>query len=129
MTNTSFYKWLLIVTISLLLGVFTLAQCRLFSEIVPISIAGIFFFIMLSIGTFYIGHRASRSENPYLMTQLSMMLVLFKLVCCVVIVLVYDRIYLPANNAYLIPLFMIYLTYTVYEVIMLTKANKKANEG
>lgn len=57
-----------------------------------------------------------------------MMLVLFKLVCCVVIVLVYDRAFKPENKAYLIPFFVIYLAYTVFEVIMLTKANKKIDE-
>ncbi len=128
MTDTSFYKWLTINSLTLLLGVYILAQWELFNEVIPISSISIFFFILLSIGTFYLGRSASRSNNPYLMTQLSMMLILFKLVCCVVIVLVYDRAYMPANNAYLIPLFLIYLTYTVFEVIMLTRANKKADE-
>jgi hypothetical protein len=125
MTNTSFYKWLIISTASLLIVISLLSLIKGFEQILPISLASLAFFVALNIIVFYLGVAAIKSPNHNLMTQLTMILVFFKLMSCLIIVIAYDQLYHPANDTYIIPFFLIYITYTVLEVTMLTKLNKQ----
>ncbi len=54
-----------------------------------------------------------------------MILVFVKLVCCLLIIVFYDRFFRPPNNLYIWPFFAIYIIYTVFEVNTLTAINKK----
>ena len=55
-----------------------------------------------------------------------MILVFIKLFCCLLIIIVYDRLFHPQSNVYVIPFFLIYIAFTVLEVNMLSKANRLA---
>ncbi len=124
MKSSVFFKWLIIITLLLTTVIFVLSFIEIFKDSLSISLSSIVFFVSLSIAVFYLGNAAARSTNKNRLTQLIMILVFFKLFSCLLIIMIYDRFFHPANNYYVLPFFLIYILYTVFEVIMLTKANK-----
>lgn len=124
MKSSVFFKWLILLTLLLTILIFVLSFIHIFKDSLAISLSSIIFFVSLSIVVFYLGNAAARSANKNRLTQLIMILVFFKLFSCLLIIIIYDRFFHPANNYYVLPFFLIYILYTVFEVIMLTKANK-----
>lgn len=124
MKSSVFFKWLIIITLLLTTVIFVLSFIEIFKDSLAISLSSIVFFVSLSIAVFYLGNAAARSTNKNRLTQLIMILVFFKLFSCLLIIMIYDRFFHPVNNYYVLPFFLIYILYTVFEVIMLTKANK-----
>ncbi len=126
MKSPVFFKWLIILTV-LLAGIITaLSLIPIFKNILGISFSTLIFFVSLSITVYYLGNSAARSRNKNRLTQLIMILVFFKLFSCLLIIIIYDRFFHPASNYYVLPFFLIYISYTVFEVMMLSKANKSA---
>ena len=124
MESSAFFKRLTLVTILLALCILAFSFIPIFEGILPISFASLIFFVLLSIAVFYLGNAAARSSNKNRLTQLIMILVFVKLFSCLLIIIIYDRVFQPASNYYVIPFFMIYIVFTIFEVGMLTKANK-----
>lgn len=124
MKNATFFLWLFVLTAILTMGTYFLANLSFFVDSFPISLGSILFFTILTFAAHQIGGIASRSKNQNHLTQLTMILVFVKLVSCLVIVYIYNQIYDPTSRGYLILFFVIYLAYTVFEVIVLTKANR-----
>jgi hypothetical protein len=124
MTHTQFYLWLTGLTFGIAGIIALLMLFPAFADILPISIISSGFFVILCILVFYLGNRAAKSENKYVLTRLILGLVFIKILACLGIVIVYDRVFVPTSNYYMLPFFLIYLVYTIFEVVLLTKANK-----
>lgn len=127
MESSVFFKWLVIVTILLITLILALSFLDPFEDILPISYASLAFFVILSIAVFYLGHAAAKSSDKNKLTQLIIALVFFKLFSCLLIIIVYDQIFQPKSNHYVIPFFLIYIVFTVFEVNMLTRAGRLSN--
>jgi len=124
MTQTQFYRMLVLFSIPLFVILFWLHQIPLFRDSLNLSLICLVFFIALSIAVFYVSRRLSRHTNKYYMAHLIMALVFVKLFCCLLILIVYTKIFSPGNRAFIVPFIIIYLTYTIFEVIIMTKSNK-----
>jgi hypothetical protein len=126
MKSPVFFKWLIILTVLLAGIIMALSLIPIFENILGISFSTLIFFVSLSITVYYLGNSAARSRNKNRLTQLIMILVFFKLFSCLLIIIIYDRFFHPVSNYYVLPFFIIYISYTVFEVMMLSKANKSA---
>lgn len=126
MESAAFFKSLIAVTIFLIVIIIGLSFIHVFKDIIPFSLSSLLFFILLSVAVFYLGNAAAKSSNKHRLTQLIMILVFVKLFCCLLIIIVYDRLFHPQSNVYVIPFFLIYIAFTVLEVNMLSKANRLA---
>ncbi|NND06650.1 MAG: hypothetical protein HKN87_09740 [Saprospiraceae bacterium] len=124
MKTATFFLWISLLTLILTIGTYLMASTAFFAGSFPISFGSIIFFTILTIGAHYLGVLAARSKNQNHLTQLTMVLVFFKLFSCLLIVFLYDRIFDPPTSNYLLLFFLIYLTYTIFEVIVLTQANR-----
>jgi hypothetical protein len=124
MRSSAFFKWLSILTALLIVMILALGRFELFAGIEPISFGSLIFFIALNVGVFYLGNAAARHKNKNRLTQLIMILVFFKLFSCLLIIVIYDRLFHPPSDYYVLPFFLIYIVFTVFEVMMLSKANK-----
>lgn len=124
MTDTRFFSLLTVVTGSTLILGYASSFMSYFGETWPFASSSIVFFTVLTIAAHYAGKKASRSSNPNHLTQLIMGLVFFKLICCLGLILIYNKVFKPVNNHYLVSFFVIYLVYTIFEVVLLTKVNK-----
>jgi hypothetical protein len=124
MKSSAFFTWLTILTALLSIIILALSTFEIFAAIKLISFSSLIFFVALSIVVFYLGNAAASSENKNRLTQLIMILVFFKLFSCLLIIVIYDRLFKPSSDYYVLPFFLIYIVFTVFEVTMLSKANK-----
>ena len=86
-----------------------------------ISIGGM---SLLSILMFYFGRAAALSDNKHTFTNVIVGFVIGKMGFCVALVIVYNKIMLPQTKFFILPFFLIYIIYTVYECYFLIRLGK-----
>lgn len=67
----------------------------------------------------------ARSSYTKLYIQLIMLAVFMKMILCVALILGYQKGYEPADNSFIWPFLVIYLTSTIYEVIFLERVGRE----
>ncbi len=85
-------------------------------------IAAMIFFCITLFGAAKISARSSMTK---LYIQLIMLAVFLKMLLCLVLILGYQKIFHPADNLFIWPFLIIYLTSTIYEVIFLEKVGRE----
>lgn len=83
------------------------------------------FFILLTVISFIGAKIAIQRSNINAFSQFIMFLVLNRLLLSIVLVLVYYKKMHPENKLFLVPFFFVYLAYTIYEVLFLSKIGRE----
>lgn len=86
-----------------------------------LSAITIFLFTLFSIAAFYAGKFAAKSSNKHLFTNVIMGFTLLKMMLSGAIVIVYNLLAEPEDKVFVLPFFLIYLIYTVFETIVMIK--------
>jgi hypothetical protein len=120
----SFATRLCIITFLLAIVIIGIATVPGFSHTLGISVFSLVFFVLLNLAIYFAGIKSALSADPNSLTRLIMFLVFFKMFTCLLIVIVYDQYWNPASNHYILPFLIIYVTYTVFEVLFLSKISK-----
>ena len=81
------------------------------------------FFFMLSLLYFFIARLTLKSKNMYLFTRYSIVLSLIKILGGGALVFYYQQKFQPENKYYIIPFFLFYCIFTIYELFGLTRQN------
>lgn len=79
------------------------------------------FFILLTLAIYYVGKQLAVSNDKYAYNRLILLVVMTKMMLCVLFVVVYIKEMEPTNKFFLIPFFLIYFVYTIFEVVIMTK--------
>ena len=82
------------------------------------------FFILLSVLIFFIAYFAAYSSNKNAFTAVIMGFVFMKMILSVSFILVFMKIVEPVSHSFLIPFFIVYLIYTIFETYFMTKLAK-----
>jgi hypothetical protein len=82
---------------------------------------------LFCITLFFAAQRLAKSPLTRLYIQLIMIAVFIKLFVCLVLIVLYDRGFAPADNTFIWPFLFIYITSTIYEVIFLEKVGRTKN--
>lgn len=82
------------------------------------------FFIIFTVVVFYAAHSASSSANPHNFTTVIMGVVVGKMFFSVLIILLYIKLVDPESRYFLFPFFVIYLSFTIFELNFMTKLGK-----
>lgn len=83
-------------------------------------------FIPLSIGMFLGGQRAAKSTDKYFFSNLIMPFTFIKMLVAVVGLVVYKKIFHPETKYFLLPFFVVYMVFTIFETFFMVKlANSK----
>ena len=121
MNTASFWRGLIITTlISLLLG-FGLHTIERLRPYWPLTAIAIVLFILLSFAMYYVGDRTARASNRHLFTSVTMGFTFFKMMASAGLILVYALLFEPADKLFVLPFFLIYLLYTIFELIFMIK--------
>jgi len=115
MSDKKFYVQLGI--ISFVSGVFLAAMQhvpRIQHDLAPswIALTG---FIVLAIVVLYTGRKAAKLPNPNTFTMFSMVFIIVKLFFSAGIILVYTQLTEPQSNWFIVPFFVIYIIFTIFE--------------
>lgn len=86
-------------------------------------------FIAILIGAYYFGQMAIRSASKSRFIQLVMMIIVIKMLVCVLIIAVYVQLVVPDTKLFVIPFLLIYLIFTIFEVIVLERIARTETSG
>jgi hypothetical protein len=82
-------------------------------------------FTIISFVLFFLGKQAAQSTNKLLFNNVIMASVFLKMMAAVVVLLVYKKQYHPESNVFLIPFFIVYSFFSVFETYFMVKLSKK----
>ena len=82
---------------------------------------------LFCIGLFAAARIVARSTQARLYIQLVMIAVFLKLALCLALVVIYKRVFNPADNSFIWSFLFIYITSTIFEVIFLEKVGRQKN--
>jgi len=128
LTIFNFFKELVIAAIGVAILLFILHQPDKFSHLPPFSWSCWLFFIVFSIGVYFYGLRAARSPNRQAFTNATIGFIFLKMVSSVAFVFIYVKINKPPDALFIIPFFINYLCFTIFEtrfMILLGKIRPK----
>jgi len=128
LTIPNFFKELAMTAACVGVILFILHQFDKFSHLPPFSWSCWLFFIVFSQAVFFFGLRAARSSNRHDFTNASMGFIFFKMMLSVGFVFVYVKLSKPPDALFIIPFFINYLFFTIFEtrfMILLGKMRPK----
>jgi hypothetical protein len=124
MTGRRFFTQLLLLT-ALTGGILFFLQ--IFPVFHPgkwLGIAGLAFFALLSLSMYHFAAKAAVSKDKNAFTRLIMVFTFVKLLLSVSIVVVYSKTIQPEGKFFILPFFLVYLIYTIFETGFMTKLGK-----
>lgn len=124
MAQKDFLRPLIGLTIALL-GLAVLSS--LYLPLAPyqdIFFLSILFFVCFSILTYRLGHSAAESSNKFAFTQVTFLFLFGKLLFSIVLLVIYKKMASPEDNLFVLPFFLVYLCYTVFETSFMMKLGR-----
>lgn len=126
MQARKFLLELSLTTIATAIIVVVFNQWPVFAASSTFSWISLFFFVSLTILIFIVGNRAIRQKNVNALSQLVLGLVFVKLLACLMMIFLYKKFSTPSDHLFALPFLVIYLIYTIYEVVLLSRQNRAA---
>lgn len=124
MSRQNFFKQLGVLSAILALCLFLLHTFTPFKAYSTISWLSLALFIVLSIGMYLGGFNAAMSENKHTFTNAVLGFTIGKMVLSVIVILGYNEIFKPESKLFIIPFFVIYVIFTVFETYFMMKLGK-----
>ena len=125
MTFRSFFlklSLLTLITAGLLWGIHALVP--VLREHQLLSWLSMGFFFLLSLLMFLTGNATARSENRNMFTSAVLGFVFGKMALSLLIVIIYTKEQEPDSKYFILPFFLVYLIYTVFETWFLTRLGR-----
>jgi hypothetical protein len=106
--------------LSLLLG----QLFAMFQQYLSVTWWSLGIFIPLSMAMFFGGKKAAKSADKYIFSNLIMPFTFIKMFFSVAGLVVYRKIYHPETKFFLLPFFLVYFFFTVFETYFMVKLSK-----
>lgn len=124
MSRQSFFKQLGALSILLTLLLFLLHSFAPFNGYSNLSWMSLILFILLTIGMYFGGLKATMSENKHTFTNVVLLFTIGKMVLSIVVILGYYEWAQPDSKLFIIPFFAIYVAFTIFETYFMMKLGK-----
>lgn len=124
MSANTFFTQLAIVTLlaaAVAYGINTFPQ---FTNVQSIAWISLGIFVLLSIVMFYAGRKAAFSENKHDFTNVSLGITIGKIFIAILFILGYEQLMQPDSRFFIIPFFLMYLIYTIFETYIMMKLGR-----
>ena len=125
MSLKNFITQIVGLSIFLLAALFLLHSFSPFSSYWDISLLSLVFFTALSFLMFYFGLSTSENEDKNAFTRVALLSTAGKMMLSVVLVVIYFEIRQPEDRNFLVPFFIVYLCFTIFETSFMMKLAKK----
>ena len=89
-----------------------------------LSFAGLLFFASLTAGIYFPSAKASLSKDKNAFTRLVMLFTFVKMFLTAGLIIGYHQVFQPTDNFFLIPFFLIYIVFTSFETVFMSKLGK-----
>lgn len=124
MTKRGFFSQLGIVTILVASILLVLHYQPLFQPYADISIISLLFFIGLSLAIYFFGLKAAKSDNKNVFIRLIMGVTFGKMMFSLMLLFIYYKVVEPQSGHFLVPFFIVYFCYTIFETFYMMKLGK-----
>ena len=78
-------------------------------------------YIAISWFMYVVGKRAAESPNKYFFNNVIISSMLLKMIFSVAVILIYKKTFHPEGKAFLLPFFIAYFTFTIFETYFMTQ--------
>lgn len=124
MKQKVFLKNLLLVSLISGICLLFLNGLDAFSEAAAFNWGIWLFFVLFTTAIFYFGKQSAASKDINAYTRMIFSFMALKMFSCIIFVLAYYKLASPEKKTFLIPFFLIYLTFTTFEVILMSRLGK-----
>ena len=124
MTTKKFTAQLFTLISFLLLLLFGLHSFPIFQPYWDLSLLSLAFYTILSIIMFLFGNKTAANQNTNDFFQVVIGSIIGKMFLTVLLVVAYFEVKKPQDSHFLIPFFVIYLAFTVFETAFMMKLSK-----
>ncbi|HHS95779.1 MAG TPA: hypothetical protein ENJ45_04250 [Phaeodactylibacter sp.] len=108
--------------------------CGFHPRTVPLQnifIISIVFFFFFSLFSYWMGVNAAFSHNKFAFTRVTFIFLFGKLFLSIALLIAYKKIVEPESNLFVLPFFLVYICYTVFEtgfMMRLGRINHQSNK-
>jgi hypothetical protein len=88
----------------------------------------LFAFIPLSFGLYFLSKQAALSKNKMLFNLIIMASIFFKMFIAIFVLVIYKKIYQPQDKNFIIPFFLTYFVFMIFETYFMIKLAKMKTE-
>ena len=124
MKRPLFFKILLGLSAFLALLIHLLSFLSLFESYSLFSWGSFCFFILFTMAVFFIAERAKDSPNLNTFSSVILGVIFIKMIFIIIILLIYKKTTNPESAWFLVPFFLIYLVFTIFEVYFMSKLGR-----
>ncbi len=121
MNKSAFFKQF--ITINLIVGV--LIVCSYFIPYLHpfffFTVALYAFFVIFVYAAYHLGYKNAIDKDKNAFTRLVLMFIFFKMMICIMGIVVYVKLFEPASKGFLIPFLFLYVIYSYFEFNIFTK--------
>ncbi|MDZ4679993.1 MAG: hypothetical protein SGI94_06095 [Saprospiraceae bacterium] len=121
MTSKGFFLQLAILSALAAAGLFLINRMPQVRPHAMLSWLGLLFFIALSAFIFLSGRRSAANANKNAFTNTVLGFTMTKMLACAIIIVAYHKIMQPESKWFLLPFFVSYLVFTVFETYWMMK--------
>jgi hypothetical protein len=121
MSVQAFFAQLAIVTLLAAAAAYGINTFPQFAGVQPIAWISLGIFVLLSVVMFYAGRNAAFSENKHSFTNVSLGVTIGNIFIAILFILGYDQLMQPESRFFIIPFFLMYLIYTIFETYIMMK--------
>ena len=124
MNRRRFFFQLSLITAGVLLILLFLHIFQPFAPFKIISLVTLSFFVLLSVAMYLLAAKAALSKDKNAFTRLIMVFTFGKMLLTVALIIAFQKLLKPDSTYYLIPFFFIYIVFTVFETIFMSRLGK-----
>jgi len=124
MSKSLFFKYLISLSLGFVPIIIAQSFIPVFQDHQVFSWVSLLFFILFTFGVFYLAEKAAQSPSLNIFSSVILGVIFIKMIFIIFIVLVYKELANPNSPWFLIPFFIIYLVFTIFEVYFMSKLGK-----
>ncbi|MCR9102693.1 MAG: hypothetical protein NXI25_22260 [bacterium] len=124
MTAKAFYLHLALVTLIAAATAYGINTFPQFADVQPIAWISLAIFVLLSVVMYYAGRKAAFSDNKHDFTNVSLGVTIGKIFIAILFILGYNQLMQPDSRFFIIPFFLMYLIYTIFETYIMMKLGR-----
>lgn len=125
MNFNNFYVQLGIVTVFTAIILLLLNQIQALQPYQLFSWLCLGFFVIFTFAMYFFGHQSAKSDNKNDFTNAVIGFMVGKMMFAGMIIVMYNKIVEPTSKIFILPFFVVYVIYTVFETYFMMKVGKE----
>ncbi len=124
MKKQKFFILLSVVSIAVAILLLLMSRYAVFADYIDLSWGSLVFFVVFTILMFFLSEKAALSDNKNTFSNVVIGFIAGKLFVTVMIVFLYNQIVKPEGMWFIVPFFIVYTSFSVFETYFMMKLGK-----